>query len=217
MLQVVRKYKLMLEEIYSKKNCLTDDCTLVKVIFYDIVRQTRLPAGISAVDADNCYNRIAHPFASLIFQSLGVPKDACRSIFTMIQDMKFFLWMGFGDSKEFASATGSIKTQGMCQGNGLAPAGWTVDSIAVITAHKRKGHGIHLLCPITDKAIHLAGTLFVDDTNLEHLDMIKAEMTHEAHRALQDSIINWGKLLLATGGALKPAKCFFHVISFTWK
>ncbi len=102
----------------------------------------------------------------------------------------------------------------MCQENGAALAGWTVNSIAMITTHKRKGHGIHLRCPMTDKAIHLAGTFFVDNTNLEHLDMTKAETTHEAHRALQDSIINWGKLLLATGSALKPAKCFFHVISF---
>jgi hypothetical protein len=131
--------------------------------------------------------------------------------------MKFFLRTGFDDSKEFASATGSINTQGMCQGNGAALAGWMVDSIAMINAHKCKGHGIHLCCPITDKATHLAGTLFVDNTDLEHLDMTKAETTHKAYRALQDSIINWGKLLLATGGALKPAKCFFHVISFAWK
>ena len=34
---------------------------------------------------------------------------------------------------------------------------------------------------------------------------------------LQDSIINWGKLLLATGGALKPCKCFYYLISFEWR
>ncbi len=56
--------------------------------------------------------------------------------------MKFFLRTGFEDSKEFASATGDIKTQGMCQGNDAAPAGWTVDSIAIIHAHKTKGHGM---------------------------------------------------------------------------
>jgi hypothetical protein len=44
MLDVVRKYKLRREEICSKKNCLTDDGTLVNVPFYDIVSQTRLPA-----------------------------------------------------------------------------------------------------------------------------------------------------------------------------
>jgi hypothetical protein len=189
----------------------------VKVLFYDIVRQTWLPAGISAVNADNCYDCIAHPIASLIFQSLGIQKEACESILKTIQDMKFFLRTGFGDSREFASATGDIKTQGMCQGNGAAPAGWTVDSIAMICAHKRKGHGVHLRCPITKKSIHLAGMLFVDDTDLEHLDLNKTESTADVHSALQESIINWGNLLLATGGALKPMKCFYHIISFVWK
>jgi hypothetical protein len=35
--------------------------------------------------------------------------------------------------------------------------------------------------------------------------------------ALQDAVTNWGRLLIATGGALKPAKCFYHLISFLWK
>ena len=34
---------------------------------------------------------------------------------------------------------------------------------------------------------------------------------------MQEAITIWGKLLLATGGALKPIKCFFHLISFAWK
>ncbi len=29
--------------------------------------------------------------------------------------------------------------------------------------------------------------------------------------------MNWGCLLIATGGALKPSKCFFQLISFFWK
>ena len=46
--------------------------------------------------------------------------------------------------------------------------------------------------------------------------MTKLETVEEAHVALQESIINWGRLLIATGGALKPAKCFYHMISFRW-
>jgi len=57
----VRKYKLMPEEVYSERNRLTDDGTLSKVLFYDIVRQFRRPAGLASVDADNCYDRIHHP------------------------------------------------------------------------------------------------------------------------------------------------------------
>ena len=37
MLANVRKYKLIPEEVYSKMNCLADDGTLSKVLFYDIV------------------------------------------------------------------------------------------------------------------------------------------------------------------------------------
>jgi hypothetical protein len=49
MLANVRKYKLMPEEVYSKWNPLADDGTLSKVLFYDIVRQLRRPAGLSQV------------------------------------------------------------------------------------------------------------------------------------------------------------------------
>jgi hypothetical protein len=87
MLQVVRNYRLMLEEIYSAKKCLAEDGTLIKVLFYDIVQQSRIPAGISAFNADNCYDQIANPIASLLFLSLGVPKEACVSIFRTVEDL----------------------------------------------------------------------------------------------------------------------------------
>jgi hypothetical protein len=78
---------------------LAEDGFLVKVLFYDIVQQTRIPAGISTIDANNCYNQIAHPIASLLFQSLGVPKKACISIFRTIQDMIFFFAWDLGIQK----------------------------------------------------------------------------------------------------------------------
>ncbi len=121
MLQTARKYKLMPEEVFSKRNHLADNRTFIKVLFCVIVHQTRLPAGISAVDADNCYNRIAHPIASMVFQALGVPKEATIAMLMTIQDMKFFLRTEFKDFKDYAGSIGGQKTQGMCQGNGASP------------------------------------------------------------------------------------------------
>jgi hypothetical protein len=43
------------------------------------------------------------------------------------------------------------------------------------------------------------------------------ETTLEAHIELQESVINWGKLLIAMGGTLKPAKCLYYLFSFKWK
>ncbi len=62
----------------------------------------------------------------------------------------------------------------------------------------------------------LSAILYIDDTNLLHLNMDDDEMIFETHAALQRAIENWGKLLIATGGTLKPKKCFFHLIDFQW-
>jgi len=49
-----------------------------------------------------------------------------------IQEMIFFLRTAFGDSAGFAGSMVEVKTQGLCQGNGAAPAGWAVVSITVM-------------------------------------------------------------------------------------
>ena len=76
MLGNVRKYNLMPEEIFSERNRMVDDGTIAKVLFYDIVKQLRVSAGISSVDASNCYNIIAHAIAYLVFQVFGVQEKA---------------------------------------------------------------------------------------------------------------------------------------------
>jgi hypothetical protein len=40
-----------------------------------------------------------------------------------IQEMKLFFWMAYGDSKDFVGSLMDVKTQGLCQGTGTAPAG----------------------------------------------------------------------------------------------
>jgi hypothetical protein len=53
--------------------------------------------------------------------------------------------------------------------------------------------------------------------DLFHLGMQGIESAVDAHKRLQDAVINWGKLLVAMGGALKPKNCSCYVISFEWK
>ena len=58
---------------------------LQKTLFYDIARQKQTPAAIASVDASNCYNRIAHAMASLIFQSFGVKST---EVFAMLETIQ---------------------------------------------------------------------------------------------------------------------------------
>ena len=55
MLENARKYELIPDEIFSECNKPANVRTPGKVIFIDIVRQTRLLSGLSLVDAANCY------------------------------------------------------------------------------------------------------------------------------------------------------------------
>jgi hypothetical protein len=150
MMEIVRKYGLMADEVFSKQGRTAEDGALAKVLFYDIIRQFRLPAGISSFDAANGYDSIAHAIASLIFQAMGVPVDGVEAMLEAIQDMKYFLRTAYGDSKDFANSRIEVKYQGLCQGNGAAPVGCAVISITVVRAHKRKGHGATFLCPISN-------------------------------------------------------------------
>ena len=148
MLENARSHGLMPDENFSERNRTADDGTLAKVLFLDTVRQTRFLAGLSLVDATNCYDSVAHAIASLVFQAFGVPEEAVQSMLSTIEEMKYFLRTAYGDSKNFRGHKISVKIQGLCQGNGVAPAGWAVISITILNTHKRKGHGSHFVCPI---------------------------------------------------------------------
>jgi hypothetical protein len=216
MMEMVRRYNLMEDEVFSERGRTAEDGALSKVLFYDIVRQTRLSAAISSVDASNCYDSVAHAIASLIFQAMGVPVEGAVAMLEAIQDMKYFLRTAYGDSSNFANSKIEVKYQGLCQGNGAAPAGWAVISITILRAHKRRGHGATFVCPVTQLQFVLSAVLFVDDCDLIHIDMATEESVSQTFARMQASVLNWGRLLIATGGSYKPEKCFFHLLSFQW-
>jgi hypothetical protein len=58
--------------------------------------------------------------------------------------------------------------------------------------------------------------LYVNDTDILHIDLTKDESTHEVHTAIQGSVNSWGNLLIVTGGVLQPNKCFYSIILFEW-
>ena len=216
MLNNVRKYKLMPDEIFSEKQRMAEDGILSKVLFYDISRQLKAPAGLASIDAANCYDRVAHAVASLVFRAVGAQLPMTRTMLSAIQQMQFFLRTSFGDSDRAVGARLHLSTQGFMQGNGASPAGWTVVSITILHAHKAQGHGASFLCPVSSKRKDLSCTLYVDDTDLLHLSQNEDSSIQDAHSALQASVTSWGNLLIATGGALKPEKCFYYLIGYKW-
>ena len=58
--------------------------------------------------------------------------------------------------------------------------------------------------------------MFVYAIDLIHINLKVEETVTVSHQAMQDSISNWGQLIIASGGAFKPPKCFYRLISFCW-
>jgi hypothetical protein len=184
MMHNAREHRLMPKEIYSKKNHMAHDKMLTKTLLYDVICQARVPVAITSVDASNCYDRIAHAMALLVFQAFGVPESAIGSMLSVIQNMIFFLRTGFGDSTKFAGGGIHIKTQGLTQGNGASPAGWAVISIVIVKAHGKKGHGAKFVCPLSKLVSQLSAIIYVDDTDLLHINLEEDESVEVVHQAI---------------------------------
>ena len=195
---------------------MADNDLLAKVLYYNICRQSRLSAALCSIDVANCYDSIAHAIASIIFQALGVPIGAIESMLETIENMKYFLRTAYGDSKRCAGSRIRVKFQGMCQGSGAAAAGFCVVSVVILRAHQRKGHAATFVCPISKHEAKLSSIIFVDDTDLIHINLAGDEDVDDVHMAMQSSINSWGELLIASGGKLNPSKCFAYLMSYIW-
>lgn len=170
-----------------------------KVLFVDIARQARLPGAIVSADAAHCYDRIAHPFASLVFQILAVRLAYVVAMLSYIQHM------AFGDSTIFMAAAA-------CQGNTASPAVWSTISSVLVSVYKQRGHGMRHVTPITQRPFNSDGMLFVDDTDLLSLNRFLSSSALWAE--VQASTTFWSMLLKTSRGSLKGIKCFGYLFNF---
>ena len=126
MLANVRKYKLIPEEVYSKMNCLADDGTLSKVLFYDIVWQLWRLAGLRWWMQITATIALPIPWHQWSFKSLAFQHRQLNQCSQQSRTWSFFLRTRYGNSANYAGdkskdTVDPVKTQGMCQGNTAAP------------------------------------------------------------------------------------------------
>jgi hypothetical protein len=81
--------------------------------------------------------------------------------------MKFYQRIARGDSIMFMGGWGRDNPlQGLCQGNGAAPACWLIISLLLMHGYRRKGFGSRILSPMSGVIIDFLGKIYVDDTHL---------------------------------------------------
>ena len=79
--------------------------------------------------------------------------------------------------------------------------------------YKREGFGASIVTPILEWVIEFLGTKVVDKPDL--IVMGNNLLTSEQmYLVMQNSLYVWSDLLLCTGGALKPEKCFWYLVDY---
>ena len=156
----------------------------------DISRQKRQPMGSVSI-----HNRINHIIMSFLLFAITGWSGAIAALLAPIQRMKFFQRTGLGDSSTFMGGAGLlILLQGLCQGNGMAPAGWTMIAAVLMHCYQSKGFGAQITSPISNVLTKFMGTIFVDDTDLNIMGPHWQD-ARVIYQEMQESTYMWGDLV----------------------
>jgi hypothetical protein len=135
-----------------------------------------------------------------------------------IQQMKYFLRMAFGDLEPFFSSLDNVlASQGSCQGNKASPAFWLAVSAFLFYMLHRLGHVARIILAMSHSVLEVVGFLFVDDTDLMTVAKTNSKTPTQVASCMQDAVNAWHGGLRASGGALKPDKCSWCLVSFFWE
>ncbi len=104
---------------------------------------------------------------------------------------------------------------GLGQGNQATPPSWIQLSAVLVNVYKQLNLGTEVHDPITDDRIHSIDAMFVDNLDLF---MWRKAITDPIELMLQaqQEVTQWSLLLNPTKGALKPEKCFWYLLDYTW-
>ena len=215
-MQTLTDSRYIPEELFSQKGSTAEDAKFDKTLMADLSLQARQLMTVVSADAAYCYNRVNHVIMSLVWLALtngNIP--AIVSTLICLQTMKFFQRTGFGESRTFFGGAGiRLYMMGLGQGNRAAPPSWIQLSAVLVNVFKQLELGALVVDPIMQELIHSMGTLFVDDTDLYTW---KDGLLDPGELWLQTQLelTQWSTVLNATGGALKPEKCFWYMLDYT--
>ena len=189
--------------------------SLSKKLIADIANVRKVPTITVCADATNCYDRVAHPFASLCAQCFGLEISHLVVLFRATQSMKMFLRTSYGLSQNAYAGEHGKPFQGIAQGSGAAPALWMIISIFLVKYLYNKKVTTQLSAPVSRIVMPLAALMFADDTDL-YVFNSGIDTTKEIVVKAQKLLDVWYNILTITGGNLKLSKCYWTLQDYQW-
>ncbi len=85
-----------------------------------------------------------------------------------METMRFYLCMGFGESKTSYGSTHEEQLAGYGQGNAAAGPGFTAMSSLIVNAYLCDGFGARIYSSYYKQLLLLAAVMYIHDTDLIH-------------------------------------------------
>jgi len=103
-------------ECFSKRGSNFISAVMTKMFICDMARIHHHNAVFEGCDFADCCDRIAH-VAGISLRAWGVPQPAINILLKTMETMRYFLWTGFGESKQSYGGTHEQRLAGYGQGN----------------------------------------------------------------------------------------------------
>jgi hypothetical protein len=200
----------------SQKESTAEDARMDNILTMNISCQLHHHLVTMSADADKCFDHINHIIMSLLLLAIIGCIGNIVAMLHPIQTMKFFQRTAGGDSTTFMGSRGKDNPlQGLCQGNGAAPACWLMLSSVLMHCYQRQGFGLRIISPMSGAVIDFLGEIYVDDTDLI---IMPPEFDTAVHtqEGLQATAWTWASGLNATGGAINPEKSPWIYAGYNW-
>ena len=142
-----------------------------KKLIANIANQAKSPLVVVSADATNCYDQVAHPFASLTAQHFGIQINYILVLLKAIQNMTIHLQIAYRVSSLAYSGSNLIPFQRVVQGNEATLVLWLIISILLIRYLYALGLVSKHSTLISGIVFQLATLIYVDNTDLNILNL----------------------------------------------
>ncbi len=201
-------------ECFSKKGSNCINAIMTKIFICNKSKIHHHDACIAGNDFGDCYDWAAHPIAAISLRSVEVPQPAINILLETIETMRFYLRTGFGESKISYGSTHEEWLAGYGQGNAVAGPGFTAMSLLIVNAYLCDGFGAQIYSSNYKQLLLLAAVMYVDDTDLINLVGQPSCSPSKLIATAKTTTYARGSLAIATGGAMKPEKCYAYFLSY---
>lgn len=207
-------HNLVPESQSAKKGCKAIEAALVKILFFDNLRQTRKPGVIFASDLMQCFDRMAHPVCSLVSQRLGVDISVIQCMLLAVQQMTHKIRNSYGDSECSYGNDTKSPLQGRGQGNRVSLPLWLAISCILLAVLESTVSGVHIHSSISLQLLTFIAIMYVDDTDILLADTTGYDTLDVVFKRAQRAAHIWQQTVHDSGGAMRPEKCYWSVVDF---